>query len=183
VSEDAVWDLGERTVLVVAEPGMGKSSTTTEVAWNTKRRDPASWVVYINWNDHIWELQEMDAARFNFKFLVEFLCRAALPDSENANFDRILLKQALQKSGNVTVLMDGFDEIGPNNMHKATVILSEILKTKVGRIWVTSRPVQRARLEKELSVVAFSMKKQCWWSRSRVWGSQALQHKWRGTQN
>jgi len=125
----------------------------------------------------------MDAAIFNFKFLVGFLCRAAFSDSENANFDRILLKQALQKSGNVTVLMDGFDEISPIHMHKATVILSEILKTKVGRIWVTSRPVQRVRLEKELSVVAFSMKKQCWWSRSRVWGSQALQHKWRGTRN
>jgi len=36
VSEDAVWDLGERTVLVVAEPGMEKSSTTTQVAWITK---------------------------------------------------------------------------------------------------------------------------------------------------
>jgi len=159
VSEDAVWDLGERTVLVVAEPAMGKSSTTTQVAWITKERDPASWVVYINWNDHTRELKKMDAARFNFKFLVRFLCRAAFPDSENANFDKILLEQALQKSGNVTVLMDGFDEISRIHMHKATVILSQILKTKAERIWVTSRPVQRERLEKELSVAAFSMKK------------------------
>jgi hypothetical protein len=33
------------------------------------------------------------------------------------------------------------------------------MKTKVGRVWVTSRPVQRKILEKELSVIAFDMKK------------------------
>jgi hypothetical protein len=146
-------------VLVVAEPGMGKSSTTTEVAWITKERDPGSWVVRINWNDHLWKFRNMNSARFNFKFLVSFLRSATFPDSKNANFDRILLQQALQKSGNITVLMDGFDGISPIHMHKAAVILSELMKTKVGRIWVTSRPVQREWLEKELSVVAFSMKK------------------------
>jgi hypothetical protein len=171
VSEDEVWDLGERTVLVVTEPGMGKSSTTKQVAWNTKQRDPVSWVVYINWNDHTCKLHNMDAARFDFKSLCKFLCRAAFGDSENTNFDRILLKQALQKSGNITVLMEGFDEICPIYMHEATVILSEILKTKVGRIWVASRPVQKERLEKELSVAAFSMKNcpaslkcRCFWN-------------------
>jgi hypothetical protein len=48
VSEESIWDLGERTVLVVAEPGMRKSSTTTHVARHTKERDPTSWVVRIN---------------------------------------------------------------------------------------------------------------------------------------
>jgi hypothetical protein len=48
VSEDSMWDLGERAVLVVAEPGMGKSSSTTQVAWLRKLTDPASWVVRIN---------------------------------------------------------------------------------------------------------------------------------------
>jgi hypothetical protein len=52
VKEDSIRELNERTVLVVAEPGMGKSSTTTQVAWNTKLGDPTSWVVRINWNDH-----------------------------------------------------------------------------------------------------------------------------------
>jgi hypothetical protein len=159
VSEEAIWDLGERTVLVVAEPGMGKTSTTTQVAWNTKLADPTSWIVRKNWNDHCRKLQEINTETFNFDSLVEFLCSAAFADSEYSDFDRILLKQALQNSGNVTVLLDGFDEISPIHAHKAAFILSEILKTKVERIWVTSRPVQRERLQKELSVNAFSMKK------------------------
>jgi len=158
VSEKAIWHFGERTVLVVAEPGMGKSSTTTQVAWHTKLADPTSWVVRINWNDHIRKLQKINAETFNFGPLVEFLCSAAFPESKYTHINRILLKHALKKSGNVTVLMDGFDEISPTHADKAAVILSELMKTEVERIWVTSRPVQRERLEKELSVTAFNMK-------------------------
>jgi hypothetical protein len=159
VSEKAIWDLGERTVLVVAEPGMRKSSTTKQVAWHTKERDPASWVVHINWSDHTRELQEISAPTFDFNALFEFLCSAAFPESKYKDLNMILLKQALQNSGNVTVLVDGFGEISPIQADKAAVILSELMKTKVGRIWVTSRSVEKERLEKDLSVTAFNMKR------------------------
>jgi ankyrin repeat protein len=144
---------------VVAEPGMGKSSTTTQVAWHTKERDPTSWVVRINWNDHTTKLQKIDAETFNLDTLVEFLCIAAFPESKYTHINRRLLKQTLQSSGNVTVLMDGFDEISPYHADKAAVILSELMKTEVRRLWVTSRPVVRERLEKQLSVIAYDMKK------------------------
>jgi ankyrin repeat protein len=159
INEDSIWDLGDKTVLVVAEPGMGKTSTTTQVARHTKERDPTSWVVHINWNDHTRKLQEIDPATFNSDTLVEFLCSAAFPDSKYVDINRSLLKQALQSSGNVTVLMDGFDEISPTHADKAAVILSELMKTRVERLWVTSRPVEKERLEKELSVIAYGMRK------------------------
>jgi predicted NACHT family NTPase len=159
VNEDSIWDLGERTVLVVAEPGMGKSSTTTQVAWNTKQRDPTSWVVRINWNDHTGKLQEINPATFNFDSLVEFLCSAAFPESKYKDFNGSLLKHALQTSGNVTVLMDGFDEICPTHVDEAAAILSKLMTTEVGTVWVTSRPVQEEKLERKLSVIAFGMKK------------------------
>jgi hypothetical protein len=95
LSEKAIWDLGERTVLVAAEPGMGKSSTTTQVACNTKLDDPRSWVVRINWNDHTRRLENINAATFNFDSLVEFLCSTAFPKSEYTDLNMILLKQAL----------------------------------------------------------------------------------------
>jgi hypothetical protein len=159
VNEDSIWDLGERTVLVVDEPGMGKSCTTTQVAWHTKSADPTSWVVRINWNNHSRELQKIIPAAFNFDSLVEFLCSAAFTGSKYTDINRILLKQALQNDGNVTVLMDGFDEISPIHADKAAVILSELMKTGVRRVWVTSRPVEKERLEMKLSVFAFGMKK------------------------
>jgi hypothetical protein len=159
VNEDSIWDLGVRTVLVVAEPGMGKSSTTTNVAWNTKLADPTSWVIRINWNDHTGKLEKINAETFNFDSLIEFLCRAAFPESKDTYIESSLLKHAIQNGGNVTVLTDGFDEICPNHAEKAVVILSELMKTKVGRIWVTSRPLEKDRLEKILSVFSFNMKK------------------------
>jgi len=159
VNEDSIWDLGERTVLVVDEPGMGKSSTTTQVAWHTKLADPTSWVVRINWNDHTRKLQEINTETFNLDSLVDFLCSAAFPKSKCTYINRNLLKQALKNSGNVTVLMDGFDEISPIHARKAAAVLSELMKTEVERVWVTSRPVEKERLEKKLSVFAFNMKK------------------------
>jgi hypothetical protein len=55
--------------------------------------------------------------------------------------------------------MDRFDEISPTHADKATVIISELMETKVESVWVTSRPVQKERLKKELSVIVFSVKK------------------------
>jgi ankyrin repeat protein len=158
VNEQSVWNLKEKAVLVVAEPGMGKSSTTTQVAWLTKQRDPTSWVVRVNWNEHSRKLEKINAENFNFDTLFEFFCSVVFPESKYLTLSEILLKQALQNSGNITVLTDGYDEISPAYAKKAAVILSELMKTKVWRVWVTSRPVVREFLEKELCVSAFAMK-------------------------
>jgi ankyrin repeat protein len=158
VNEDSILDLGVRTVLVVDEPGMGKSSTTRQVAWNTKLANNTSWVLHVNWNDHTGKLQDIDAAKFNFDSLFEFLCSTAFPNSKYPDINRKLLKHALQYSGNVIVLMDGFDEISPTHADKADAILSKLMKTEVKRVWVTSRPVEKERLERQLSVLSFSMK-------------------------
>ena len=153
VNEDLIWDWAERTVLVVDAPCTGKSRTTTQVTWNTKSADPTSWVVSINWNDHTGILQGINVATFYFDSIVEFLCSAAFPESKYTDMNRILLKQALQNSRTITVLMDRFDEISPIHMHKPAVILSELMKTKVRRVWVTSRPVEKARPEKSSGIV------------------------------
>jgi hypothetical protein len=147
---ESIWKLNERTLLVVDEPGTGKSSTTTQVAWHTKLADPTSWVEPINWHDHTKELQEIKPATFNFNSLVEFLGSAAFSKSKYTDIIRNLLKQALQNSGNVTVLIDGFDEISPMHAEKAAAVRCELMKIEVGRVWVTSRPEEKEKLEKEL---------------------------------
>jgi ankyrin repeat protein len=159
INEEVIWKQNGRTVLVVDEPGMGKSCTTTQVTWHTKLADRTSWVVRINWNDHTSKLQEINTETFNFDSLVEFLCSAAFNESKYTAISSSLLKHALQNSGNVTVLMDGFDEISPIHADKAAAILFELMKTKVEKVWVTSRPVQKERLEKELSVTSCGMRK------------------------
>jgi hypothetical protein len=63
--------------------------------------------------------------------------------------------------------MDGFDEISPTHADKA-VILSQLMQTKVQKVWVTSRPVLKEKLEKALNVTAFSMKKMSHLSQENV---------------
>ena len=159
VKKNSIWDVGEIIMLVVAEPGMGKSRTTSYVAQHTKLDDSSSWVVCVNLNDHTRKLQEINTATFTLDSVVEFFCSAAFPESKYTDINRILLKQALHNSENITVLMEGFDEICPIHADKVAVTFAEILKIEVGRVWVTSCPVQREKLEKELYVTAFSMKK------------------------
>jgi hypothetical protein len=115
--------------------------------------------VPINWNDHTEKLQEINAETFNIDSLVEFLCSAAFPESKYRDINESLLKQALENGRNVLVLMDGFDEISPTHAIKADAILSTLKESKEVKVWVTSRPVQKERLERNLSVIAWSMKK------------------------
>jgi uncharacterized radical SAM superfamily Fe-S cluster-containing enzyme len=89
---------------------MGKSSTTTNVAWHTKQRDSTSWVLQVNWNDHTRKLQEIKVENFDSNSLVEFLCSASLPDSKYTDFNMSLLKQALQNRVNVNVKVNFFLE-------------------------------------------------------------------------
>jgi hypothetical protein len=117
---------------VVAEPGIRKSSTTTQVTWHTKLVDPTSWVVSKNWNDHTRKILKIDAATFNFDSFVEFLCSIAFSKSKYTDIDKRMLKQSLQNSGNITVLMDEFDEVSPTHADKAAVNLSELMKAKWG---------------------------------------------------
>jgi hypothetical protein len=93
---------------------MGKSGTTKYVGWHTKERDLTSWVVRTNWNDHTGKLEGINTEEeYGFDSLVKFLCSAAFPDQKYTDINSSLLTQALQNIGNVTVLMDGFDEICP----------------------------------------------------------------------
>jgi hypothetical protein len=52
--------------------------------------------------------------------------------------------------------MDGLDEISSIHGDK---VLSKLMENNLGRVWVTSRPVAKDRLERKLSVIAWSMKK------------------------
>jgi hypothetical protein len=52
------------------------------------------------------------------------------------------------------------------------------MKTKFGRVWVTSRPVQRERLEELLHVPAFTLKKS-----SKVRQEKMLRHIWEEKSN
>jgi len=85
--------------------------TLTKIKWCGKLADTTPWVVRINWNEHTRKLLDIYKATLNLYSLVEFLSSAVFPESKYTDINKSLLKQELKYCGNVTVLMDGFDEI------------------------------------------------------------------------
>ncbi|XP_069670304.1 uncharacterized protein [Periplaneta americana] len=96
--------LSDKVKLLVAHPGMGKSTEIVNLAQEFKRHDPACWVVTVVLNEHTDYLSKCgDSA-------VELLLQAGKFTSD---FTTSLFKHELHHGGNIVILIDGFDEISP----------------------------------------------------------------------
>ncbi|KAJ4426015.1 hypothetical protein ANN_27642 [Periplaneta americana] len=104
-SLEEVMLLCDKVKLLVAHPGMGKSTEVVNLAQEFKRREPACWVVTVAQNEHTDYLSNCgDSA-------VEFLLRTGKFKSD---FAKSLFKHELDHGGNIVILIDGFDEISPD---------------------------------------------------------------------
>jgi putative ribosome biogenesis GTPase RsgA len=45
-------DIDDKVMLIIAEPGMGKSILLTNLAAETKQLDPRIWIVRVHLSDH-----------------------------------------------------------------------------------------------------------------------------------
>ncbi|XP_069687940.1 uncharacterized protein [Periplaneta americana] len=141
--------LPQNVVLVVAEPGMGKSTELSHLASELKQGNPTMWVVKVDLYDYTDHLSKDQPST------LELLLRAG---KFNTEFERSLFKHEIHHDGNITVMFDGFDEISPNYAEKVITILKILAATHIKKIWVTSRPVMRENLERELSTLAYILK-------------------------
>ncbi|KAJ4426036.1 hypothetical protein ANN_27663 [Periplaneta americana] len=106
--------LSDKVKLLVAHPGMGKSTEILTLAQEFKRREPACWVVTVALIEHTRYLKNCEISA------VEFLLKAGKLMSD---FATSLLKHELHHVGNIVILIDGFDEICPDYADK--MILAE----------------------------------------------------------
>ncbi|KAJ9587583.1 hypothetical protein L9F63_018965, partial [Diploptera punctata] len=144
---DKIIKLRHHVVLIVAEPGMGKTTEMSNIAHLIKSRDACTWVVRVNLNEWTSLLGQQVPA-------LEFLQQVATLDTE---FEKHLLQHQLESIGNVVVLLDGVDEVSHSYFHQVFCLLEELSKMKIEKIFVTSRPVMLQQLENQLSTLAFSL--------------------------
>ncbi|XP_063231947.1 uncharacterized protein LOC134536217 [Bacillus rossius redtenbacheri] len=155
---DSLLTLPDRTVVIVAEPGMGKSTFLTYVAKQIKKRDPSLWVLKVNLNDYTCYLNTIQLEQLQDGAL-EFLELVASVNSQsNAELVRMLLKYSYLFTGRLVILLDGFDEVCPNYTDKVSKLLELFMASRIKRLWVTSRPVMQTKLEQELYSVPFTLK-------------------------
>jgi hypothetical protein len=72
--------------------------------------------------------------------------------------EKIIFVKALEQTGNVVVILDGFDEISPDYSLKFEMLIREIRNEVASKIWVSSRSSYRINLEKIMMKFAFTLR-------------------------
>ncbi|PSN51182.1 hypothetical protein C0J52_06044 [Blattella germanica] len=139
-------NLPHKVVLILGEPGMGKSEELKSLATKLKVLDESTWVVRVALNDCTEDLSkdQIDVR--------ELLHKAA----NISEFAKELFDYQLETGGNIIVLFDGLDEINPDYTEKVNSMI-EYLTQKVRKIWLTSRPIMWGILEKRFCVLPFRL--------------------------
>ena len=150
-----LMEQNNRTMLLVAEPGMGKSTFLSYMEHEIKKYKPAVWVLRINLHEHTRALDNND---FEKECIDKFLWDIAhSPEKDSLKLEELIFTEALKRTGNVVVLLDGFDEISPEYSRKVEVLIREIKERTAAKLWVSSRSSYRLKLEEIMMKFALTL--------------------------
>jgi hypothetical protein len=153
-----VMEQSDRTMLLVAEPGMGKSTFLSDLEHEIKERNPAVWVLRINLIEHTKLLDDMELEGECIDKCKKFLWSAAHTTGQDAlGLAEYIFTRALRKTGKMVILFDGFDEISPHYTKKVNMLIRAIREKTPSQILVSSRFSQRPNLEDVLIKLAFTL--------------------------
>lgn len=65
--------------------------------------------------------------------------------------------QALEKTGKMVIILDGFDEISPDDIPKVEMLIREIKERTAAKLWVSSRSSYRLNLEEIMTKFAITL--------------------------
>ena len=153
-----VMEHNDRTMLLVAEPGMGKSTFLSCMAHEIKKWKPSVWVLRINLNEHTNDLKNFEFEEESIEKCKEFLWNAAhSPEQDALNVTKEIFLQALEQTGKMVIILDGFDEISPDYSPKVEILIRVIRDETASKIWISSRFSYRQKLENILGKFAFTL--------------------------
>jgi len=155
---NSVVEHNDRTMLLVAEPGMGKSKFLSYMEHVIKKWRPSVWVLRINLNEHTNDLENVKFDQGIIEKCKEFLWSAARSNKQDAlNVTKEMFLQALEKTGKMIIILDGFDEISPDYSSKVEILIRGIRDETASKIWISSRSSHRQNLEDILGKFAFTL--------------------------
>jgi ankyrin repeat protein len=148
----------DRTMLLVAEPGMGKSTFLSYLEYEIKKFNPSVWVLRINLHEYTRALEYIESEQECIEKCKTFLWNVAHAPEQNAlMLVEKIFKQALEQTGKIVILLDGFDEISPGYSSKVERLIREIRDKTSSNVWVSSRFYYRQNLEDIVMRLAFTL--------------------------
>jgi len=153
-----VLERNDSTMLLVAEPGMGKSTFLSYMEHKIKEWSPSVWVLRINLNEHTNDLENVKFEPGNFEKCKEFLWSAVhLLKNDFLKLTKEMFLQALQQTGKMVIILDGFDEISPDYSNNVEILIRATRDKTPSTIWISSRLSHRQNLEDILGKFAFTL--------------------------
>jgi hypothetical protein len=147
-----------RIILVTNEAGMGKSTLLTHLAQKTRDSHPDMWVVRVNINNYTKILNELQTNGCDEKGVIKLLTEAAqIKKSDGVGLEERLFNYTYNSTGNMAVLIDGVDKVSPHYTEEVIQVLKILSKTRIKKIWVTSRNSVKDRLETEFQCQSYSL--------------------------
>ena len=155
---ESVMEESDRTMLLVAEPGMGKSTFLSCMEHEIKKRDTLVWVLRINLNEHTQLLENIDFEEGCIDKCKMFLWSAAhTPEQDALRLIENIFIRTSEQTGKMVIILDGFDEISPYYTPKVDILIKTIRDNTASQIFVSSRFSYRQNLEDIVIKLAFTL--------------------------
>ncbi|XP_063215501.1 uncharacterized protein LOC134527084 isoform X2 [Bacillus rossius redtenbacheri] len=152
-----VWDIPNRIVVVTGVSGSGKSTLLSKIALNSKKDRPESCIIRINLRDCKTDLENLNLTITPGE-ACEFLIRNSMSLEENIQSSASrFFKYILTHRKRAVVLVDGFDEVYPENECMIVNLIKSLMKLRILKMWITSRQYMSSRLESITRTMAFEL--------------------------
>ncbi|GLG92422.1 Uncharacterized protein GBIM_00125, partial [Gryllus bimaculatus] len=143
--------------LLTGDPGMGKSTFLSRLAYIVKKKNPFHWVAVLRLNEGRL-LENMGI--INQESIVDLLHRASnVRVSLDNNSTKNFLRDNLLQSGNISIFVDGVDDVCPIHKSKLLSVLKFLLqKTNFQRVWIAGRTMLEEELGRATRSLPFTLR-------------------------
>lgn len=145
-------------ILIVDQPGMGKSTVLEMITKRIKGKSPNKWIVLVHLKEYASEYQydgDESETTFNSSLRIStFFCEKIM---KLTSFESKIFKH-LFRINRVVFLLDGFDEIVPSFNNFILNLIRGIRSVSNNQLWISSRPHLKTDLIQTLDPKVFSLK-------------------------
>lgn len=162
-------DLNKKVVIISDNAGMGKTTIVRNICHNLSESHPHIWLILVDLNNYTDELHVFKDMMYSteqplnsksdtdqeIQTCIDFLSKSIL--KLGTEFENKLFESRFRTENSIAIFFDGFDEVCPTYKEIVIFLIKCLLKTKVLKIWITTRPSYRSELEDTLNEFAYSL--------------------------